>query len=190
MASDASGPPAAQVRPGRGGIGRTSSRAAERVSDDLRLGTDELLSSRRRMAALTLGAMGSLGVVALYQFGLIRHLPEPPVPLLSSDEVDASGEAYSAFTTPDAPLGIASYAVTLALIGAGARDRARERPFLVLAMAAKVASDTAGAVLLTAEQATKHRKFCTWCLATAVLTAMVVPHAIPETRQALRTLRG
>ena len=41
-----------------------------------------------------LAAAGSMGLIALYQMGIIRHLPEPPFPMLDADKVDASSEAY------------------------------------------------------------------------------------------------
>ncbi len=78
---------------------------AEAVSNALRRGAGTHLDARRRVAALSLTAMGSMGAVAAYQFGLLGHLPEPPLPGLDSDTVDASGEAYQLLKTPDAALG-------------------------------------------------------------------------------------
>ena len=122
-----SGPPARTVR-GHGGVGRPSSPEAERVSDDLRCGTGEHLARRRRQTALLLGATAAMGVISLYQTGILRRLPDPPLPGLHSDRVDASGEAYQLLRTPDANLAIASYGATLALVGmGGATERARRR---------------------------------------------------------------
>lgn len=59
-----------------------------------------------------------------------------------------------------------------------------------LAMAAKVAFDALGGLVLTAEQATKHRKFCGWCLAATAAYLAMVPQVVPEARVALRELRG
>lgn len=103
--------------------------------------------------------MGSMGLVAAYQFGLLRHLPEPPLPGLDSDRVDATGEAYQLLKTPDAALGLASYAATLALAGMGSRDRAQDRPWLPLALAAKTVLDAASGAYLALEQGTKHKRF-------------------------------
>ncbi|MBA2495652.1 MAG: hypothetical protein H0V33_00875, partial [Acidimicrobiia bacterium] len=89
-----SGPPSASARPESGGVGRSGSAAAEAVSDDLRRGTGDWLEERRRMASLGRGAMVSMGVVAAYQYGLIRRPPEPTLPALDAEAVDASGEAY------------------------------------------------------------------------------------------------
>jgi hypothetical protein len=71
--------PARQARGRPGGIGRPSSARAETVSDDLRRGSGPLLRRRRRVFGLSLASAGSLGLVALYQMGILEHLPDPPV---------------------------------------------------------------------------------------------------------------
>ncbi len=160
------------------------------MSDDLRRRPDQFLDRRRRVAALSLLSSAALGAVAAYQNGLVRHLPEPPLELFDADRVDASGEAYQLFKTPDAALGLASYGLTLALAGAGSARRAEERPWLPLAMTAKVVADALGGLYLTAEQASKHRRFCSWCLTAAAASVAMVPQALPEARAALRQLRS
>lgn len=171
------------------GIGRAGGAIAARTSADLRDGDSRLLRLRRRTAALSLGASAAMGVVAAFQHGLLRHVPEPPLPFLDADRVDASPEAYTVLRTPDAALGLASYAVTLVLAGMGPGDRAQRRPILPLALAAKVLVDAASGLYLTAEQASKHRRFCSWCLAAAVASVATVPQVVPEAKLALRELR-
>ncbi|MBW3653804.1 MAG: hypothetical protein KY433_09475, partial [Actinobacteria bacterium] len=161
------GPPAAAARGRRDGIGRPTSKAAERVSDDLRRGSSEHLTRRRRQTALVLGATAAMEIIALYQTGILRRLPDPPVPGVDSDKVDASGEAYEVLRTPDATISIANYGVTLALITMGGADRWRDRPLVPLLAAAKLASDAAGGAVLTVEQVTRHKALCAYCLAAA-----------------------
>lgn len=188
-------PRPSRVRPGisahdiktHEGVGRAGSAKAAQVSDDLRLSRNPMVRNRRRAAALTLVNAASLGVVALYQFGLIRKVPEPPLPFLNADRVDASAEAYAVGNTPDAALGILSAGVTLVLLGRGARQR---NPWLVLLTAAKVALDAGGSLMLTAEQGTRHRRFCSWCLAAAAASVAAVPPMVPEARQAIDRIRG
>jgi uncharacterized membrane protein len=187
--SSPAGPPAASISAASGGIGRSSSPAAEAISDDLRRGESAALDARRRIAALSLSAMGSMGMVAAYQFGLLKSLPEPSLPRLDSDRVDASGEAYQFLRTPDAALGLASYAATLALAGMGGRDRARDQPWLPLALAAKTVLDAASGIYLGLEQGTKHKRFCTWCLIAAGASIAMVPTALPEAQRSWRHLR-
>lgn len=177
------------ARGSAGGIGRATSEAAEAVSDALRRQTDDFLDRRRQVSRLTFGAMGSLGMVAAYQLGLLRHLPDPPVGPFESDRVDASGEAYQYLKTPDATLGLASYGATLVLVGMGGARRAAQRPWLPLAMAGKVALDAAYGIYLTLEQGTKHRRFCSWCLAAVGASLATVAQVIPEAAAAWKALR-
>jgi uncharacterized membrane protein len=183
------GPPAAAVRTS-GGIGRRSNRAAERVSDALRRHDSPDLRRRRGAVALTLVATGALALVEAYQTGLIRHLPEPPLPHLDGDRVDAAGEAYVHGRTPDAGLAIASYGATLALLGAGADDRAEEHPWIPVLAAAKVLADAGSAAYLFVEQVTAHRRVCGWCTLAAAANIAAVPLVLPEALRGLRTLRG
>lgn len=127
------GPPAAAVRSSKGGIGRRATPKAEAVSDQLRRGTGAYLAQRRRITALALGATGALGVVSLYQTGLLKRVPEPPLPLLDANKVDASGEAYALLSMPDAILGMLSSVSTAALATVGTKERFTARPWLPVA---------------------------------------------------------
>src|SRR5207245_4464305 len=97
---------------------------AERLSRELRTAATPELRRRRRVVALSLVASSSMALITLYQVGLIRHLPEPPLPMFNADKVDASAEAYEKFSTPDAILGLGSYATTMALAAMGGANRA------------------------------------------------------------------
>ncbi len=162
----------------------------EQLSDELRNGTNEYLGKRRGVVGLSLIAVGSMGLIALYQIGIIKHLPEPPFPGLDADKVDASPEAYARFHMPDGYLGLGSYAMTMSLAAMGGQDRARTQPWIPLALAAKVAFDTYQAGRLTVDQATKEKAFCSWCLLSALSTFATVPLVIPEARAAIRQLTG
>lgn len=137
-----------------------------------------------------LGASAAMGVVTAYQSGLLRRLPDPPLPGVDSNKVDASGEAYYYGNTPDAALALASYGASMALIGMGAGDRAKEHPVIPLAATAKLVLDAVGAAYLTVEQVSKHRALCAWCLAAAAASAAAVPAALPEARTAWRAMRS
>lgn len=164
--------------------------AARALSRTLREGDGPFLSDRRRITALMLGASASMGLIAAYQMGLIRHLPDPPLPYFDADKVDASAQAYRYGSAPDGTWGLLNYAATLVLAAMGGADRAERHPWLPLALAAKVSADAAGAAKLTADQWTKHRAFCGWCLAAAGATFAAVPAVLPEAKAAWRRLRS
>lgn len=116
------------------------------------------------------------------------HTPEPPLPLLNADKVDASAEAYAKFSTPDAILGLGSYAATMGLAAMGGANRARTMPWIPIALAGKVAFDVASAARLSVDQWTKHRAFCFWCLVAAAATFATAPLVMPEAFAAARQL--
>jgi hypothetical protein len=100
----------------------------EELSRQLRQGSGKFLARRRKIAGLALTAAGSMGLISLYQMGIIEHLPEPPLPRFDADKVDAAAEAYAKLSTPDAVIGLGNYAATLGLAAMGGQDRATERP--------------------------------------------------------------
>ncbi len=161
----------------------------EELSRQLREGSGEFLAQRRKVAGLALAAAGSMGLITLYQLGVIKHLPDPPLPGFDSDKVDAAAEAYSMFSMPDGPIGLGSYAATLGLAAMGGENRAVERLLIPLALAAKVTLDALQAGKLTVDQVKDHRALCLWCLVAAGATFAAVPQVIPEARAALRHLR-
>ncbi len=160
----------------------------EELSKQLREGTGGFLEQRRGIARLALAAAGSMGLISLYQTGVIESLPDPPLPYFNSEKVNAGAEAYSKLSMPDAPIGLGSYAATLGLAAMGGQDRASERPWIPLALAAKTVADALQAGKLTVDQWTKHRAFCVWCLIAAGCTFATVPLALPEARAALRNV--
>ena len=178
------GSPAASVRPSSGGIGRGTTAAAEAVSDALRRGSSPYLDDRRRTAVLQTAVAGTLAVVGLYQFGVLRSVPEPSLPGLGADRVDAAGEAYTLLRTPDSALGIASAGVSLVLAGMGGAKRHEEQPWIPLLLLGKSLFDAAGGVYLFAEQVTKHKRICSWCTVSSALLVATVPAVLPEARAA------
>jgi hypothetical protein len=156
------------------------------LSHYLRHGGDAELQRRRGVVCLSLAAAGAMGLLAAYQVGLIRRLPEPPG--FDSKKISGSDEAYSHLKTPDALLGLGSYAATALLAAAGGRDRATRTPWLSLASAGKVLIDAVMGLKLTWDEWSKQKAFCFYCLIATVATLGMLPLVYPEARQALRTL--
>jgi uncharacterized membrane protein len=146
------------------------------------------LARRRAMIGASLAAMGSLGVVALYQVGLTAHLPDPPLPSFDADSVHGSDEAYLWLGTPDALLGLASYATTAILAAAGGPDRASVQPWIPLALAMKVTVDVATASALTGTALTQQHALSAWSLLVTGATGAMALLVVPEARAALASL--
>ena len=128
-------------------------------------------------------------IVGLYQTGILKHLPDLPLPRLDSDRVDASDYAYKRLRTPDALQMIVSYGLTACLAGAGEEGRARTTPLLPLAMAGKVIGDAFFAVKLGQEEWAENKALCWYCqsatLASLASTALVLPEAAKAARRLL-----
>ena len=159
------------------------------LSRYLRTASDPDLRRRRWVLGLSLAGATIGQVVAAYQTGLIKHLPDPPVGPFDSDRVDASDYAYERAATPDGLLMALTYAVTATLAGAGGRDRARHRPVLPLLMAAKVAADVVTNLALVREEWSQNKALCAWCQTATLASAASLALVVPETRRAWQHLR-
>jgi uncharacterized membrane protein len=162
---------------------------AAALSDYLRNGQDATLRRRRRVIGLSLFSAAMMGVVSAMQTGLLKP-PARPTRWLDGAVVNDSPQAYQALSTPDALLGLVSYAVTAVLAAMGGRDRARSHPWIPLALAGKATLDAVVAAKLTYEEPTKFRAFCLLCLAASAATIAAVPMVLPEARQAVAHLMG
>jgi len=168
---------------------RLSADNAAALSCELRHTSGPFLARRRAVIVLSLAASSVMGLITLYQTGILRHLPEPQLSGLDADTVDAAPEAYAILATPDAALGLTSYAVTIVLAAMGRSDRAVHQPWVPLALAGKVGFDVLVGLKLTWDQWSKHRAFCSWCLLGSLASFVSFPLVVPEARAALARLR-
>jgi hypothetical protein len=159
---------------------------ATALSTELRESDDLHMEQRRRAVGWLLVSAAAMGVVAAYQLGLLKHLPEPPLPRLDADRVTGSAAGYRLLATPDAVLGLGSFAATLGLVAMGGAGRTTAQPWIPLAAAAKATLDALQAARLTADQWAKHRAFCSWCLVAAGATVATLRAVLPEAREAGR----
>lgn len=116
-------------------------------------------------------------------------MPEPRGRWFDSKRVNGAPEAYKYFETPDAFLGIVSYAVTACLAATGNEERWRTRPSRPAGLLLWTIANAVGAVKLTIDQIQKHRALCPWCLAAAGLTFATVPLAWKEGGEGIRQLQ-
>jgi len=103
----------------------------KQLSEELRKGQNPHMTRRRWIIGLSMlgGSMGQ--AVTLYQTGIVNHLPDPPgQKLFDADRVDASNYAYNKFNSPDGPIMVANYALTVWVAAAGGLDRSRRNPLL------------------------------------------------------------
>ena len=163
---------------------------ADAIGNYLRHGRDAELTRRRAVVALSLASAGVMGVIGLYQVGVLRNVPDPPGKWFNGNKVNGSAQAYQVAQTPDALLGLVSYGVTAALAAAGGRDRAQRHPWLSIALAAKASVDAAAAAKLSIDQPVKYKSFCALCIGAAAATFVALAATLPDAFDAARTLAG
>ncbi len=152
---------------------------AQDLARTWRRGRTPSLRRRRHAATTALASTTVMAGLSLYQLGVIRRLPELPLPGFDANRVDASAQAYQLLGSPDATLGVVSYSVTAALAVLGGE----EAPLALSALVAgKAAIDLGWAAKLTLDQATKHRAACSWCLLATSLTVATFVNAAAELR--------
>ena len=160
----------------------------EELGRELREGDDDFLKRRRGIVGLSLLSVSCMGLIALYQMGLLKKVPEPPG--FDAEKVHGSALGYSLFAVPDALLGLMSYGATAALAGMGPSDRAETHSWAPLAMGAKTLLDATLAAALLGIQPIKYRAFSFWAVISSGAAMSAAPLAWPEARAALRRLRG
>lgn len=160
------------------------------LSHELREEVTPDLTRRRWIIGLSLLGTAMGQIVGMYQTGIIKHLPDPPAPVFDSDRVDASNYAYKRAETPDALLMIVNYGITAALAGAGGKNRAEQRPWLPLAMAAKTVLDAGTALQLGREEWSENKALCAYCQVATLVSLASVALAVPEAVSAVRNMTG
>ena len=158
------------------------------LSDELRSAISPDLRRRRWLVGLSLLGTTIGQIVALYQVGIIKHLPDPPGRLFDSERVNASTYAYKRLQMPDAVLMIGTYAATAALAAAGPEDRAERTPLLPVALAAKTLFDVATNLTLAREEWQENQALCAYCQTASVLSLASAALAMPEAARGLRAL--
>lgn len=160
-----------------------------KIRQDLVTGHSADLTRRRWMVGTSLLAAAAMGTVTLLQTGILKHLPDPPIPGFDSDKVNLSETAYQ-FGVPDGALGLASFAANLPLIAFGGTDRARRQPLVPLALAAKTGVEAAISAWYFYQMPAKEKAWCGYCIMGAIASIATFALTIPEARQAAQNLRG
>ncbi len=162
---------------------------AAQLSHELREAQSPDLTRRRWGIGLSLLGAAIGGVVAAYQTGLIKRLPDIlPGRIWNAEKVDASDYAYKRLQSPDGMLMIGTYALTASLIAAGGKDRAEQASTLPLAAAAKALYDLITCVKLGQEEWADNKALCSWCQVATLASAATVALTIPEAARAARAL--
>ena len=159
------------------------------LSRELRLSDEPELNARRCIIGLSLVGTLMAQIVSLYQVGIVKHLPDPPLDVFDSDKVDASDYAFKRFLTADGFLMLMSYSTTAWLAGTGGARRSEERPYLSLLMGAKLLLDLVSAAELAREEWNTNKKLCPYCQTATLASIGSLILAWPEVKSAWQSWR-
>lgn len=160
------------------------------LSLELRHGQSADLKRRRWIIGLSLLGVAAGQMVSLYQTGIIKHLPDPPLDVFDSDKVDASDYAYKRLDTPDALPMIVTYGLTASLAGAGGMNRVAQQPLLPIAMGLKTLFDSLTTVKLGQEEWKENKALCFYCQVATVASFASLALAVPEAIKGAKKLLG
>ncbi|MGQ0650757.1 MAG: vitamin K epoxide reductase family protein [Betaproteobacteria bacterium] len=145
---------------------------------------------RRAIVGGSLIGIACMAITTLFQTGMVRHLPDPPIEGFDSDKVNASDLAYG-WGMPDSPLSIGSHAAAIALAGAGGADRADSKPLLPLAAtAAAVPAALTAARYLFHDMPVREKGWCPYCIVDALTHLAVLGFTLWESKKAIDRLRS
>ena len=167
------------------GTGLTALELRRQLQDS----TDPDMRRRRGIVIASLAGMGSMAAVSLLQTGIIKHLPDPPMPGFDSNKVNSSETAY-ALGTPDGTLSLAGLAMNVPLAGFGGISRAERTPYIPITAAIKSGVEAIAAAWYFYQMPAKEKKWCAYCIAGAVANFTVFALSVPEALRAFRRLRA
>ncbi|CAN5812087.1 hypothetical protein BH11MYX3_BH11MYX3_20870 [soil metagenome] len=150
----------------------------EAIRDELLTGTDAGLRSRRTVAAVAAGLVVDFALIGMRQYGVIRHLPDPPG--FDSNAVTTSRAAYP-LGIPDSALALVGLGGIIALATARGTARTGRPPMFDIGLGVATAVGAGGATYFL-NTMRRQRRICAYCLVGAAgmfaMAAIAVPKAV------------
>ena len=160
---------------------------AQQLRRELQNGNSEDLNLRRGIIGLSLLGMAAMTAVTLLQTGIVKHLPDPPLPNFDSDKVNSSDTAY-ALGVPDGALSLASLAVNIPLAAFGGANRTETMPLVPIAAAAKATIEAAVAGWYFYQMPTEEKAWCGYCIVGAMTNWGIAVLSLIEAKRAWKSL--
>lgn len=144
-------------------------------------------SQRIPIVLLALLGFAIAGYLSLFQFGLIGSVWEPFFG--DGSERVLTSEISRVLPVPDAALGAAGYLVDAVTGVIGGRGRWRTMPWMVVIFGLAVGPLGAVSILLVVLQPVRLGAWCTLCLASAVVSVVMIGPAMDEFLASLQHLK-
>jgi len=145
---------------------QTDTNETQQLRRDLQDGSSNDLWRRRAIINLSLVGIGAMAAATLFQTGIIKHLPDPPIENFDADAVTSSDVAY-ALGGADAVLSVASLAANVPAAAFGGEKRFTSTPLIPIAFAGKALAEAAIAGWFFYRMTTKEKKWCGYCITNA-----------------------
>lgn len=129
-----------------------------------------------------------MGIISLYQMGVIRKLPDLPGEIFDSNKVNASKSAYM-MGLPDGPVSLGMYALNMILASAKGSHRTGRSPWFDFLLAGAVAGSVGGTVAYLYEMIFRQKKACPYCLVAAGINFALLPLVFKEARDSWHVVR-
>lgn len=159
----------------------------QKLRRELQESDGQNIRRRRKIIGLSFLGIAAMAAVSLFQTGIARHLPDPPIDGFDSDKVNSSETAY-ALGVPDGTLSLASLAANIPIAAFGGENRASEMPLVPLAAAAKAAVEAVVAGWYFYQMPTKEKAWCGYCIVGALTNWGIAALTLPEAKRALQSL--
>ena len=162
---------------------KSKDESPQRLRRELQESNASDLNIRRGIIGLSLVGIAAMTAVTLFQTGVVKHLPDPPIDDFDSDKVNSSDTAY-ALGIPDGALSLASLAANIPLAAFGGVNRAEETPLIPIAAAAKATVEAAIAGWYFYQMPTKEKAWCGYCIVGAITNWGVAALTLIEAKRA------
>ena len=160
----------------------------QQLRRDLQEGNGDDLRRRRAIIGLSLLGIGAMAAATLFQTGIIKHLPDPPLKNFDSDAVTSSDVAY-ALGGADAALSVASLAANIPAAAFGGENRFVTKPLIPIAFAAKALTEAVIASWFFYRLAFKEKTWCAYCIVNAASIWGIGLLSLPEAKKAFNASR-
>lgn len=144
-------------------------------------------SQRLPIVGLALVGVAIAGYLSLFQFGVIETVWEPFFGDGSREILTSS--VSRVLPIPDAALGAFGYLLDAVTGLIGGRGRWRRMPWVVVLFGLAVGPLGAVSILLVVLQPVLFQTFCTLCLASAVVSVLMIGPALDEVLASLQHLK-
>lgn len=160
----------------------------QKLRRELQNSNNKNLRIRRGIIGLSLLGMGAMTAVSLFQTGIVKHLPDPPIDGFDSDKVNSSDTAY-ALGVPDGTLSLASLAANIPIAAFGGENRADEQPLIPLVFAAKASVEAAVAGWYFYQMPTREKAWCGYCIVGALANFGIAALSLVEAKRAWKAIK-